>query len=241
MSIAEPQPDATNPSIRWYRLTPDRFVIGLLVVEGFLWVSDRFGWLPWHKGYAVLTAVVLVGVLLLAMLLWWVAALLFRWRFQFSIRSMLVLVVAVAVPCSWLAVTHKHAQEQAREVAAIQELGGQVIYDSPVHRLIHNKPVGLAAPDWLRSLLGQDYFDDIIEVDFNHGHVTDEGLAHVSGLLRLHWISLFNKQVTDKCLVHLYGLKNLDTVVLRHTSVSKDGEERLKEALPNVQVIREWE
>ena len=33
--------------------------------------------------------------------------LIFRWRFQFSIRSLLVLTVAVAVPCSWLAVEVK--------------------------------------------------------------------------------------------------------------------------------------
>jgi len=45
---------------------------------------NGYGWLPWHKGYAVLTAVAGVGVLLLAMLLWWVSALLFRWRFQFQ-------------------------------------------------------------------------------------------------------------------------------------------------------------
>lgn len=124
---------------------------------------------------------------------------------------------------------------------AIGSMGGQVIYDSPFRRRLHNKPVGLAAPEWLRSLLGQDFFDDIVEVDFNYGHVTDDGLVHVRGLHRLRWISLFNSQVTDKSLVHLYGLTDLETVVLRGTSVSKDGEERLKEALPNVQVVREWE
>ena len=45
------------PKPRWYRLTPDRLLIGLLIVECLLWLSERFGWPTWHKGYAVLTAV----------------------------------------------------------------------------------------------------------------------------------------------------------------------------------------
>ena len=38
------------------------------------------------------------------MLLWFLAALIFHRRFQFSILSLLVLVVVVAIPFSWLAV-----------------------------------------------------------------------------------------------------------------------------------------
>ena len=89
---------------RWFHLTPGRFVIGLLAVEGLLWLSDRFGWLGWHKGYAVLTGVASVGVAMVLMLVWFAVAVVFRRRFQFSMRSLLVLVVVVAVPCSWLAV-----------------------------------------------------------------------------------------------------------------------------------------
>ena len=37
-------------------------------------------------------------------------------RFQFSLRSLLVLVVVVAVPCSWLAVEMKKAREQKEAV-----------------------------------------------------------------------------------------------------------------------------
>ena len=100
------------PKTRWYRLTPDRVILGLLVVVCLLWLSERFGWLPWHKGYAVLTALAVVGVTFVGMLLWFIVALVFRWRFQFSIRSLLVMVVVVAVPCSWLMVAMKAAREQ---------------------------------------------------------------------------------------------------------------------------------
>ena len=77
-----------------------------------LWLSERFGWLGWHKGYAVLTGVAVVGVAMLLMLVWFAVALVFRRRFQFSIRSLLVLVVVVALPCSWMAVERQRAEKQ---------------------------------------------------------------------------------------------------------------------------------
>jgi len=43
---------------RWYRLTPDRFVIGLLIVECLLWVPEKFQWFPFNekKGWTMLFA-----------------------------------------------------------------------------------------------------------------------------------------------------------------------------------------
>ena len=41
---------------RWYCLTPDRYVLLLLVVEALLFVSNWLAWPAWHKGYAVLAS-----------------------------------------------------------------------------------------------------------------------------------------------------------------------------------------
>jgi hypothetical protein len=61
----------TEPTpTRHFYPTPSWLVFGLLVVEGLLWLSERFCWLPWHKGYAVLIAVASVGVAMLVMLGW---------------------------------------------------------------------------------------------------------------------------------------------------------------------------
>ena len=115
--------DTTQARVRWFHPTPGRFVLALLAVEVLLWLSERFGWLGWHKGYAVLTCMASVGVAMLLMLAWFGVALLFRWRFQFSLRLLLVLVVAVALPCSWLAVEMKRAREQREHLATIERLG----------------------------------------------------------------------------------------------------------------------
>ena len=105
--------DATTPPPRRFHPTPGRFVLLLLAVEVLLWLSDRFGWLGWHKGYAVLMGVASVAVAMLLMLVWFGMALVFRWRFQFSIRELMLLVVVVALPWSWLAVEIKRAREKA--------------------------------------------------------------------------------------------------------------------------------
>ena len=58
-----------TPKLRWFRLTPDRIVIVLLIVECLLWLAER---LPWpglfygHKGWPVLIAVIVVGATILA-------------------------------------------------------------------------------------------------------------------------------------------------------------------------------
>ena len=53
-----------EPKRRWFRLSPDRFVISLLLVICLLWLSERFQWFGFnhHKGWTVLIAVAAVGV-----------------------------------------------------------------------------------------------------------------------------------------------------------------------------------
>ena len=111
---------------RWYRLTPDRVVLALLAVEGFLLLSEHFGWFAFnrHKGYTVLIAIAGVAVAMLLMFLWFLAAVLFRLQFQFSIRSLLLLAIVVAVPCSWLATEMKETRKQREFVDGIFGLAG---------------------------------------------------------------------------------------------------------------------
>ena len=111
---------------RWYRLTPDRFVIGLLAVECLLWLSERFQWFGFNhqKGWTVLIAVASVGLAFVIILAWFVMALVFRWRFQFSIRSLLVLIVVVAVQCSWMTVEMKKVDRQQVAKTAFQRFPG---------------------------------------------------------------------------------------------------------------------
>lgn len=179
-----------KPKLRWFRLTPDRIVIGLLVAECLLWLAER---LPWpglfygHKGWPVLIAVAVVGVTLVGMLLWFVVALLFRWRFQFSIRSLLVLAVVIAIASSWLAVRLRQIRQERRAVAAIEKLNAIVV---------RSRAFG---PSWLRSLLGDDFCGASVEsVDLCGYQVVDTDLATLAGFTQITSLSL-------RCCVRVGG------------------------------------
>ena len=114
-----------EPNRRWFHPTPGHLLLVLLAIEAILFFSER--WIL--KGWSVLIAVTAVGVFLIGMVLWFALALVFRWRFQFSVRSLLLLTVAVAIPFLWLAVEMKKAKEQRETWVAIQHAGGGIIFD----------------------------------------------------------------------------------------------------------------
>jgi hypothetical protein len=245
-----------NPKRRWYHLTPNRLIIGLLAVEVLLLLSEQFQWFAFNekKGWTVLVAVAAVCVAVFVMLLWLGASLLFRWRFQFTVRSLVVLVVAVAVPCCWLTVKMRGAERQRQAVEAIEKAGGRVIYHHQrTERGYAAMEANPPAPVWLRELVGDDFFADVDDVGFNFSerisdvvleHVnglrtliflelsatqaTDAGLEHLVGLTRLEWLGLVGTQVTDDGLEYLKGLTNLEWLTLDDTQVSDGGLENLK-------------
>ena len=219
-----------TPTRRSFRPTPSWLIFGLLVVEGLLWLSERYRWFWFNekKGWTVLIVVALVGGAFLATLLWFTIALLFRWRFQFSIRSLLVLTVAVAIPCSWFALEMKEARNQHEVVVEIEKScgfkGGGVWYDYQFDTALGfstNSNPQSPVPPWLRKLLGNDFFSHVCYVST---HITDVGLAHVAGLARLQRLDIIDSnQVTDAGLAHLAGLPHLQSLLLDHTAITEAG------------------
>ena len=77
----------------------------------------------------MLIAIAAVGSFLVLMFLWFLAALVFRLRFQFSLLVAVRADVVVALPFSWLATEMKAAREQKEAVEEIKKLVGTVCYD----------------------------------------------------------------------------------------------------------------
>ena len=221
--------DARN--LRCYRLTPDRAVVAMLALEAFLLLSAWFHWFAFneHKGYAVLIAVASVGVFFVLMFLWFLAALVFRLRFQFGILALLLLVVVVAIPFSWLATEMKWANKQREAVEEITRASGTVSYDyqsDPSGNVIPGaKPPG---PPWLRKLLGDDLFVSVTRCSLDQSEISDAGLEHIGGLTELRTLSLGNTTVSDAGLQHMEGLLQLQELLLGGTNVTDAGLEYLK-------------
>ena len=229
-----------KPQARWFHPTPDRFVIGLLAVECLLWLSEPFHWFA--NGWVTVIAVATVGAAMPVAVLWFLAGLVFRCRFQFGVRSLLVLVIVVAIPCSLLATEMRRANEERQALRAIKELAGKwsVLRDYP------------SGPTWLHDILGDEYFnrdcsvfvhnDKFTDADFEHlkalcqlrvlalegTRVTDAGLKNLRELRQLEVLSLKGGPVTDAGMVHLEWLTELNKLHLEHTQVGDAGLEHIK-------------
>jgi hypothetical protein len=232
-------PTAENKplKLRWYQPTPGRLLIVLLAVEGALLLAERFQWFAFNrdKGWTVLIAIAGVLVAMGLLFLWFVLALCFRWRFQFSLRSLLALAVVVAIPFSWLAVEMKKAREQREAVEAIREQRGFVIYDYHVEGIpSYSGPEmrALPGPIWLRRILGDDFFSTVLGATVENTRLTDTGLdrmlERLRRLPRLLWVTLAGKQVTNASLEHLKGLTRLQDLSLNNTQVTDAGLVHLK-------------
>ena len=248
------------PHSRWFVPTPGRLLPLLLAVEGFLWLSQRFRWFAFnqHKGWTVLIRLATVGAALLLMFLWFLAALVFRLRFQYSLLSLLVLMVAVALPFAWLATEMKAARKQRKAVEEIQKVNailftyrgqrapsGQWIridcvrYDyecDPSGRIIPGATS--PGPSWLRNLLGDDLFMSVTRVDLSSSGVSDAGLQELKGLTQLQWLDLGSTKVSDAGLGYLKGLIQLRELDLFGTNVTDAGVKNLQQALPNCHIER---
>jgi hypothetical protein len=293
---------APTPRPRWFHLTPDRLIVGLLAVEGFLLLSERFQWFAFneHKGWTVLIAVGTVGLMMLLTLLWFAASVLVRWplqftirlflvpvlavaipcswlavtgrfhwfvfnekkfwtvliavvtvglaflamllwliggtllrrRFQFSIWSLFVLVLVVAIPCSWMAVEQQRAENQREAVAEMRKAGVWIRYDYQVDtsglEIPNARP---SEPEWLRRLLGDDFCAGVVNVGFfgTHARIVDTELERLKELREVRNLWFTCAPVTDTDLEHLRGIPHLERLYLGATRVTDAGLEHLQE------------
>jgi len=210
----------SRPKRRWYHITPDRLIVGLLAFEVFLLLSEWFQWFAFNekKGWTVLIAVTAVCLVVVVMVLWLGASLLFRWRFQFSLRS-LVLVVAVAVPCSWLTLKLREAERQRRAVAELRRKGAHITYRwvALQWRNGRRKPEP-PYPPLLWNTLGEDFFSGLNYVYFSN-EATDEDLAQLQNVESVRWVTLqFCWRLTDQGYKYLAGLDDLEELDLTDSS-----------------------
>ena len=163
---------------RPFHPTPAWLGFGLLASTGILLLSQRFQWFAFnhHKGWTLLVAVAAVGVAVVLMLTRLAVAVLFRWRFRLGLRPLLALAAAVTVLCFWLAWEMRESREQRHIVAEIEGLGGQVDDDLTWYsgRRYHEEA---PEPQWIRSLLGDDFFRQAVPVYYGGTAMNDERLA----------------------------------------------------------------
>jgi hypothetical protein len=196
-------------NVRWYIPTPGKLVAGLLAFELCLVAIDR------HSGWLCLAGAAAVVLVVLTGLIWFGIALLSRRRFQFGIRTLLTLMVVVAVVGGWFSWRREKAREQREAGAAILKLGGWGSYDC-------------ALPPWPRNVVGYDFLASVNTISLRDTQTADAGLEHLRGFTQLSELDLACTQVTDAGLEHLKGMTQLKELNLDCTQVTDAGLEHLK-------------
>ena len=151
-----PTPQARS---RWFHLTPGRLLVAVLAAEVFLYLSHRLRWFSFSEQseWTALYVAALAGIMLFVLLVWLFASLIIRWRYQFSIRSLLILAVVIAIPLGLLVPEIKAARDRENAVKAIRRVG-DVFYDWQEFRFTYGQKAsrsGLATlADGRRILYG---------------------------------------------------------------------------------------
>src|SRR3954451_6782683 len=89
-----------------------------------------------------------------------------RRRLRISLRVVMLLVLIVAV---WMGGLVTKARRQREAVESVRRFGGDVEYDWEYKDIGKVTPTEPNAPRWLRGLLGDEYFQEMVTVVL-HGH-----------------------------------------------------------------------
>ena len=179
---------------------------------------------------------------------------------RLSLRALMVIVLVVGGGIGWRA---NRARTQKRAVEAIKALNGTVLYDfeySFDHRLDPKPPVKPepTAPAWLRKLFGDEYFQEVTEVNFRRpltgplpsalaqlGHLEwiyltvsskEVDLAPLGRLTTLRGVGLSGLGVTDETLEVVSKLPCLQQVNLSKVAVTDAGLDHLSK-LPRLSIF----
>ncbi len=139
-----------------------------------------------------------------------------RWL-QFSLRSLLIFTVICALACEWIVHWIEHKRMRQEAIDALLKIGGRVIFD-------FQQPGGSGVstgPMWLRRQLGENAFDDVVEVDLIGDELTDEALKNLKAIPSVKSLRLlYAGKVTDSGLSNLAPLVKLQRLVIEGSQVT---------------------
>ena len=156
-----------------------------------------------------------------------------RW-YQFSLRTLLIVVTLSAVPLGWVGWKLEQGRRQRPTIAWVGKMGGSVQFG----RGWVDSWFGLVSHVDLRESLVSDLsplaeLKNLAALIINDTPVSDlTPLAEVKNLTEL-WLN--DTQVSD--LTPLTKLKNLYGLHLHNTQVSEEQVQELQQALPNCQIF----
>ena len=211
-----------KPKQPWYRPTPDRLLVMLVLVQLGIILADRNYWFGLTRGDLrnIQLGGVLIGVAVLIGSLGMVLSFLTRQRigFRFRIRSLLLLTLAATIPCGWYAAWKRDGDRQRKALAEVRSIQARIL-EGPVHRQPRYETKPLTTVPGPRTVVVGVSF--AAEEDLGCGccygdvpsDVSDDDLGHLVDLHRLERLEVPDAKVTDSGLAHLRDLKCLRNLI----------------------------
>jgi len=160
---------------------------------------------------------------------------------RYGLRTMMILLAIVAAGLGfWKAFVTPIQVQHAAEKHLLTK-GAKIAWSTP------------RGNNWLRSIVGDYLFSEIVMVDLERRKIDkediaalselrsvnrlylastsidDDGLKSISGLTKVQRLSLWRTKITDEGLKHLAELDELFRIDIKHTQVTEDGLQHLKE------------
>ena len=168
-----------------------------------------------------------------------------RW-YQYSLRSLLGTAIVVGLAMTWLVAQKRNADRQRAVVESILEGGGSVRYDYQYDEsgdeITSAEPPQPPGPHWLRRLLGDDFFANVVYADIPSGIKDVDALTHLrlaltndrrfsdadlkplGSLTKLEMLEVGDfSQITDTGMAYLGDLRSLRFLGLDNTRITDAG------------------
>jgi hypothetical protein len=147
-----------------------------------------------------------------------------RWL-RFSLRAMMMVMLAFGLGFGWIAMKVRQAREQRQAIEAIEKLGGSV-WCFPTSDGIGRKVLTL-----VERLTGEELYVDAVQVSLPGKAVRDGGLSYLSGFTGLRQLFVRNvgpgacrpSEITKVGMTHLQGLTELERLYMNNIGVTDDG------------------
>ena len=213
------------------------FLAALLSIEVLLLASEQFQWFAFNerKGWTVSIAVGVVCACMLPFCLRLVVLFAWRAKCQISVVSLLLFVAVLAIPFAWLNHSLLAARRQTDAIVALGQCGAQLWLGPPNNcRYVDGKRFYPTIPcprrectppawEWMRDLLGDDFFVGVAFVTVYAPSFGDRGMQHIQCLTGIHKLELGGTCVTDHGLKCLAKQRELHVLSLTYTKVTDVG------------------
>ena len=157
---------------------------------------------------------------------------------RFSLRMLLLVMALLCVGFAWLAVKLNAARQQHAIIAAILDAGGKVNFDYEMSNqgayttYYTNAPP--PTPAWLRAMLGDDFFRNVVKVEFFGKKIPESIIGQLSKLTELRELRLdivrvvspgaeFTRAIRDDDLAAFAGLTKLRNLSMYSANLNGPG------------------